>query len=100
MGRSDKEKAPKELPLFDGGEADTVRATAADLSDSDTATRGKEDIARIDTDRQKLPSSVLPAPLGAPPSTGLPTPQAMSIPTPPRPLDIPSGAMALPSGIM
>ncbi|MCA1665246.1 MAG: serine/threonine protein kinase, partial [Myxococcales bacterium] len=52
MGRTEDD-APKDLPPFDGGEADTVRAAA-------------DDIARIDTDRQKLPSALLSAPLPTP----------------------------------
>ncbi|HEX8950358.1 MAG TPA: serine/threonine-protein kinase, partial [Polyangia bacterium] len=57
MGQSEDD-APKDLPLYDGSEGDTVRATAEELQ------KLKEgDIGRIDTDRQKVPSAVLPHPL-------------------------------------
>src|SRR4051812_16792980 len=59
MGRTDDE-SPKDLPLFDGGEADTVQATVSDLD------KKSDDIARIDTDRQKLPSAMLKVPIPTP----------------------------------
>src|SRR3954451_23348965 len=60
MGRTEDD-APKDLPLFDGGEADTVQATLGDLEKP----KG-DDIARIDTDRQKLPSTVMSTPIPTP----------------------------------
>ncbi len=71
MGSQDD--SPKDLPLFDGGEADTVRASASDLMKDlpppgpDKALEAKpaSDIGRIDTDRQKVPSTVLPRPLAS-----------------------------------
>ncbi len=64
MGQSEDD-ASKDLPLYDGGESDTVRATPEELQKLKEA-----DIGRIDTDRQKMPSAVMSTP----------------IPTPPRPL--------------
>ena len=65
-----KDEAPKELPpLFDGSEADTIRGSAADLLAADaareaaSADKEEKDIGRIDTDRQKMPSAVMPRPL-------------------------------------
>src|SRR6185312_15397408 len=61
MGRREDD-APTDLPLFDGGEADTVRATAEELQKLKEA-----DIGRIDTDRQKMPSVLMGTPLPTPP---------------------------------
>ncbi|MGZ3407804.1 MAG: serine/threonine-protein kinase, partial [Polyangia bacterium] len=60
--------APKEYPLFDGGEADTVRASSSDLLAAAEASKKAEkedekDLGRIDTDRQKVPSALMPSPL-------------------------------------
>jgi predicted Ser/Thr protein kinase len=72
-----EDDAPKELPLFDGGEADTVRATASDLRAAAEAAKvaedmkeaaasaaedGAKDLGRIDTDRQKVPSALMASP--------------------------------------
>src|SRR5438067_3180654 len=77
MARS---KDGKELPLFDGGEADTVRASAGDLLAASEASKIADDMkeadksaapasgdddkdpSRIDTDRQKVPSALMPSP--------------------------------------
>ncbi len=61
MGQSEDD-ASKDLPLYDGGEGDTVRATPEELRKLKEA-----DIGRIDTDRQKLPSAVMSTPLPTPP---------------------------------
>ncbi|HWE29975.1 MAG TPA: serine/threonine-protein kinase, partial [Polyangia bacterium] len=63
MARS-KDESPKDAPLFDGGEADTVRATAEELQSLDA--EREVDIARIDTDRQKVPSAVMVTPIPTP----------------------------------
>jgi predicted Ser/Thr protein kinase len=60
MGRS-HDHPPPDLPVFDGGEADTVRATPAELRRA----VDPKDIGRIDTDRQRLPSEVLRRPLAS-----------------------------------
>ena len=60
MGAQDdsrKGDAPKDLPLFDGGEADTVQAAVSDVM--------RDDLGRIDTDRQRTPSALLPRPLAS-----------------------------------
>jgi serine/threonine protein kinase len=75
MGRSEDD-SPKELPLFDGGEADTVRATADELQK--LANKKDDDIARIDTDRQKLPSAVMHTPLPTPRTSPIPTPRPLA----------------------
>src|SRR6185312_6788751 len=66
MGRG-QDDSPDDLPLFDGGEADTMQAAKAKLEDLADAPDGKtqSDIARIDTDRQNMPSAVLPRPLAS-----------------------------------
>jgi predicted Ser/Thr protein kinase len=68
MGRTDDE--PKDLPLFDGTEADTIQASTADFlkereAQADKPPPSDPDISRIDTDRQKLPSGVMPRPLAS-----------------------------------
>src|SRR6185312_292352 len=62
-----QDDSPDDLPLFDGGEADTMQAAKAKLEDLADAPDGKtqSDIARIDTDRQNMPSAVLPRPLAS-----------------------------------
>lgn len=61
MGQSEDDRS-KHAPLYDGGEDDTVRATAEELQKLKEA-----DIGRIDTDRQKMPSALLSTPLPTPP---------------------------------
>src|SRR5437870_4707105 len=66
MGERQDQPPPPELPLFDGGEADTVRATADDLRAAELPPAPGRDIGKIDTDRQKVTSEMMRSPTLAP----------------------------------
>jgi serine/threonine-protein kinase len=66
MSSSPGDGLPPEPPLFDGTEEDTERATAADVRrrvenrPTERMDVSRVDVGRIDTDRQAMPSALLP----------------------------------------